>query len=213
MKRKPSEVPNITIERLILYRRCLMKISRSGVFHVSSAVLGRITNIKPANIRKDLSYVGEYGKPGYGYEIDKLLVVIEKIIGINKLQRVIVVGVGNIGEALLSYQDWPARGFEIAGAFDKDKRKMGRVINGIEVRGNSEVPSFVKKEGIEIAILATPTEIAQLKVNELAQDGMRGFYVFSPIVINVPVGCYVENIDMISPLEFLVYRLKNKISK
>ncbi|MCK5398516.1 redox-sensing transcriptional repressor Rex, partial [bacterium] len=132
---------------------------------------------------------------------------------INKLQRVIVVGVGNIGEALLSYQDWPARGFEIAGAFDKDKRKMGRVINGIEVRGNSEVPSFVKKEGIEIAILSTPTEITQLKVNELAQDGMRGFYVFSPIVINVPVGCYVENIDMISPLEFLVYRLKNKISK
>ena len=207
------KIPLISVERLIVYRRCLLKLKLAAITKISSNSLGKLTNITAVNIRKDLSYIGEAGKPGFGYKVDKLIKQIEKFLGMEQKHKVILVGVGNVGAALLNYQNWSIRGFEIIGAFDKDKRKVNRIINGVMILDDDELPAFVKKHLVNIAVLSVPAGETQKKVNELAQYGVKGFYVISPIIVRVPKDCFVEYLDMISPLEFLMFRIKKNILK
>ena len=211
--RGKKRIPLISVERLIIYRRCLLKLKQAAIAKISSNSLGKLTNITAVNIRKDLSYIGETGKPGFGYQVKELIVHIEKFMGMDHIHKVVLIGMGNIGASLLNYQNWQIRGFEIVGAFDKDKRKVNRVINGVKIQNCRRLQNFLKKHSISIAILAIPAGETQKKVNELAEFGVKGFYIISPIIVNVPKDCFVEYLDMISPLEFLMFRIKKNILK
>ncbi|HVU26309.1 MAG TPA: redox-sensing transcriptional repressor Rex [Verrucomicrobiae bacterium] len=199
------EIPRKTIYRLSIYSRCLARLKENGIGTVSSDALAKAAGVKPTQLRKDLAYFGTFGTRGLGYDVTELSQKISEELGTSRLQPVILVGVGHLGLALVSYRGFEKEGFEIVAAFDADpRRKRDKEIKQ-PIYGMDELPSFVQKQTIKMAILTVPAAAAQEVANHLIDAGITGILNFSPIVLSVPEEVMVNNVNLAIELENLSY--------
>ncbi|HET7626496.1 MAG TPA: redox-sensing transcriptional repressor Rex [Verrucomicrobiae bacterium] len=208
--KKPNrpEIPRKTIYRLSVYLRCLARLKDNDIRTVSSEALAKVAGVKPTQLRKDLAYFGQFGTRGLGYDVAALSKMISDELGTTSLQPVILVGVGNLGLALLSYRGFEKEGFEIIAAFDAEpnrrRDKMTQPIHKME-----ELPDFVQRHGVKMAILTVPAAAAQEVTNQLILAGIVGILNFSPIVLSVPEEVMVNNVNLAIELENLSYFIQD----
>lgn len=199
------EIPRKAIYRLSLYLRCLQRLSSNGIRTVSSEALARAASVKSTQLRKDLTYFGQFGTRGLGYDVGQLAQMITDLLGTNRLQPVILVGVGNLGLALLSYRGFEPEGFEIVAAFDLDAvRRRDKMILQ-PVQSMDELQGFISEHRIKMAILSVPGTAAQAVTNLLVQAGITGILNFAPLVLQVPEEVMVNNVNLAIELENLSY--------
>jgi redox-sensing transcriptional repressor len=199
------EIPRKTIYRLSIYLRCLARLHENGISTVSSEALAKAAGVKPTQLRKDLAYFGTFGTRGLGYDVTDLFKKISEELGTSRLQPVILVGVGHLGLALVSYRGFEKEGFEIVAAFDAEpRRKRDKEIKQ-PIYGMGELPEFVKNQNVRMAILTVPAAAAQEVANQLIQSGVTGILNFSPIVLSVPEEVMVNNVNLAIELENLSY--------
>jgi len=177
---------------------------------ISSSELSKLTGVNHYQIRKDLAYFGEFGKRGVGYPIQNLINTLKGILGSSKRWEIIMVGVGNLGEALLRYRGYQKRSFNIIGAFDKDSSKVGKRINNIEVYNIQYMKSFIMKKNIRIGIITVPAQAAQKVAEIMVSGGITAILNFAPIVLKCPDFVKVNTIDISIELDRLVYYLSIK---
>lgn len=199
------EIPRKTIYRLSIYLRCLARLRENGIGTVSSEALARAAGVKPTQLRKDLAYFGTFGTRGLGYEVAELSQKISEELGTSRLQPVILVGVGHLGLALLSYRGFEKEGFEIVAAFDADPRRKRDKETKQPIHGMTELQPVVRKQNIKMAILTVPAAVAQEVANQLVGAGVTGILNFSPIVLSVPEEVMVNNVNLAIELENLSY--------
>ncbi|MCC6190276.1 MAG: redox-sensing transcriptional repressor Rex [Anaerolineales bacterium] len=200
-----AAIPDIVISRLPVYLRALTRMLGDGQEVTSSKDLGEHLGISSAQIRKDLSHFGEFGKQGTGYQIRFLVDQLRRILKVEKEWDVALVGAGAIGHALAHYNGFRDRGFRISMIFDKDPSKIGTLINGFEVQNVSRLSDVIPQRGITLAMLAVPAEAAQAVANELIKAGVRGILSYAPINISVPEGIHVQQIDPVVHLQRITY--------
>jgi len=208
-KLKISEIPEPTIMRLTVYARCLTDLVKQNVQVVSSEKLANEAGVNAAQVRKDLSYLGSFGRRGVGYETNHLLNKISICLGLTKERSIVIVGVGKLGSALLGYQGFLEKGFKMVAAFDTDKRRIGSSIGGIEVIDLERVDEIIKKKNVEIGIIAVPAEAAQKVVDRLVVAGIKSILNFAPVVIKVPESILLRRVDLSSELEILSHYLNS----
>jgi redox-sensing transcriptional repressor len=205
---KETKIPAPTIERLALYSRPLEKLEDEGALVVSSEKLAALCGVNPAQIRKDLAYFGEFGVRGVGYDVKDLLQHIKKILSTDREWKLCILGVGNLGNALLENENFRKRGYHFVAAFDSDPAKAGtRLRGGLTILPLKDVKEVVSRLDIEIGVIATPPEEAQRAADILMQAGVKAVLNFSPIQIRSPECCTVENVDFSVNLENLAYHL------
>lgn len=203
------DIPRKTVYRLSLYLRCLARLRENSIGTVSSEALAKAAGVKPTQLRKDLAYFGTFGTRGLGYDVADLSRRISEELGTSSLQPVILVGVGNLGLALLSYRGFAKEGFEIVAAFDAEpKRKRDKEIKQ-SIFAMDELPRFVAERGVKMAILTVPAAVAQSVANALVQAGVAGILNFAPIVLEVPEEVMVNNVNLAIELENLSYFIQN----
>lgn len=209
MKKDLPEIPRKTIYRLSVYLRCLARLKDNNIQTVSSEALAKVAGVKPTQLRKDLAYFGQFGTRGLGYDVAELSKMISDELGTTSLQPVVLVGVGNLGLALLSYRGFEKEGFEIIAAFDAEpKRRRDKQIKQ-PILAMDELKDFVHKHGVKMAILTVPAVAAQEVVNQLVQAGVVGILNFSPIVVSVPEEIMVNNVNVAIELENLSYFIQD----
>ena len=208
MKAPHPEIPRKTIYRLSIYLRCLARLRDNRIRTVSSEALAKVAGVKPTQLRKDLAYFGQFGTRGLGYDVEELSKSIAMELGTSSLQPVVLVGVGNLGLALLSYRGFEREGFEIAAAFDlePERRREKKVTQPLLAMG--ELGAFVRKHRVKMAILTVPAAAAQEVANHLVEAGITGILNFSPIVLSVPEEVMVNNVNVAIELENLSYFIK-----
>ena len=209
--KKPTrpEIPRKAIYRLSVYLRCLGRLKTNGIRTVSSEALARAAGVKSTQLRKDLTYFGQFGTRGLGYDVEQLSQMISDLLGTNSLQPVILVGVGNLGLALLSYRGFEKEGFEIVAAFDLDAtRKRDKDLKQA-ILPMEKLPEFVRGREIKMAVLTVPAAAAQEVTNLLVQNGITGILNFAPIVVHVPEEVMVNNVNLAIELENLSYFIQN----
>lgn len=199
--------PDVVVRRLPLYARSLRYLLRDGVHSVSSQELGERINVTAAQIRKDLSYFGEFGKQGIGYDVERLLDQIERILGIDRAWAVALIGVGQLGEALLRYEGFREQGMHVAAVFDADPHKVGKTVGGITISHSDEISKILPQRNIQMAILAIPADRAQQVANVLVKANVRAILSYAPTVIQVPDGVWVRYIDPIAILHSMTFYL------
>lgn len=208
-KSNRPEIPRKTIYRLSVYLRCLARLRENDIQTVSSETLAKVAGVKPTQLRKDLAYFGTFGTRGLGYEVAELYRMIADEFGTSRLQPVILVGVGNLGLALLSYRGFEREGFEIVAGFDiEPERKRDKKIKQ-PVFGMDGLPEFVRKRRVKMALLSVPAAEAQEVVNRLVQSGITGILNFAPIVLHVPEDVMVNNVNLAIELENLSYFIQD----
>jgi redox-sensing transcriptional repressor len=201
-------VPNIVVGRLPLYLRTLQLMSQEGRMVTSSQELGERLGISAAQIRKDLSQFGEFGKQGTGYSINYLTDQLRHILHVNKVWDVAVVGIGDVGHALARYQGFSNRGFRIVLLFDNDNQKIGTKVGDFTIHNISDLVSMVREVGVQIAMLSVPVEYAQQVTNLLIEAGVKSILNYAPINISVPASVHVQYIDPVLHLQRMTYYLE-----
>jgi redox-sensing transcriptional repressor len=204
------KISDSTIRRLSLYLRFLEQANTQGRATISSGELARLGGTTSAQVRKDLSFFGSFGKRGLGYAVPELARRIRDILGLERGYRVVLVGAGRMGGALAQYQGFKQRGFHIIAIYDQDARKIGSRWNGLVVRDVRHLDADLKKEPVDIAIVATPAESAQQVVDRLVKNGVKAILNFAPIPLNVPTDVEVKTVNMALELETLSYSLANR---
>ena len=204
---KDSIVPEVVILRLPLYIRALSQMSEEGQTVISSKTLGNRLQITPAQIRKDLSYFGRFGKQGRGYKVDSLIEELTNILGLNKQWNSCIVGVGRLGKAIINYPGFVPEGFKIISAFDNDPSLIGKTVNEIQILPMDEIKSAVKQNDIKIAILAVPSTVAQNVITELLNTNIKAILNYAPIAPKVPETLVLRNIDPVLSLQSMTYYL------
>lgn len=207
---RPETPPDVVIRRLPLYARSLRYLLNEGITSVSSQELGDRINVTAAQIRKDLSYFGEFGKQGIGYDVEKLLNHIEKILGLTHEWPVALIGIGHLGEAIARYEGFRSQGIRIAALFDADEQKVGMEVDGMPVRSVGEIVPVVRQLEIKLAIIAVPAAHAQEVADLAIAGGVRAVLSYAPVVIQVPEGVWVRYIDPVSVLHSMTYYLANE---
>ncbi len=202
-----KKISDSTISRLSTYYRTLTNLIERGIETVSSDEIAEINNITSAQVRKDLSFFGSFGKRGLGYNTKDLREEIAKILGLKKTWNIALVGVGNIGRALIDYDEFRKQGFIFKALFDKDPKKIGMEIKKLKIYDIEDSCYVTKEKKIEIAIIAVPAKNAQAVVDSLVQCGIRAFLNFAPITIKVPQNVMVKKENMSIELEALSYYL------
>ncbi len=205
----PDEIiPDIVIGRLPIYLRALMRLSQEGREVTSSHELGRILGISSAQIRKDLSHFGGFGKQGTGYQITYLEDKLRQVLQVNREWEIALVGAGDLGQAIANYRGFADRGFHIACVFDNNPQKIGKQSGNFVIQPMSELKETIMARGIQIAMVAVPAEHAQEVANQLIEAGVRAILNYAPISINVPEGVHVQYIDPVAHLQRMTYYLK-----
>ena len=199
------EIPRKTIYRLSLYQRCLSKLMENEIDTVSSSALAKAAGVKPAQLRKDLTYFGQFGTRGLGYDVQELREAVREALGRTHLQPVVLVGVGNLGSALLRYQGFLKEGFEVVAAFDAVPDAVLKRSISVPVHDVAGMRNFIRDHDVRLAILSVPAENAQEAANELVDAGVTGILNFSPSVLLVPETVTVNNVDLALELENLSY--------
>lgn len=201
------KIPESTVGRLSLYLRVLSELEQEGVRTASSEALARRGGTTAAQVRKDLSFFGTFGKRGLGYTVVELRDRLRTILGLQRRWRVAVVGAGRIGGALLGYPDLPRQGFDIRAVFDRDPAKIGGSWNGLVVREDAAMEKWLQQEPVDIAILAVPAGAAQEMASRVVRAGVRAILNFAPVKLVLPPEVAIKNVDMAVELEGLSYAL------
>jgi redox-sensing transcriptional repressor len=199
------KVPEKTIRRLSLYYRYLHFLSQQGTVSISSRSLADLLETKPSQIRKDLSYFGGFGKTGKGYNVPELKNQIAKILGLEQGRKVAIVGMGNLGMALVAYKGFEVLGFQVVAVFDKNTRKIGKKYRGRVCQDMAGFAQTAKREKIEMAVLTVPAEAAQEVAQTVVSAGVRAVLNFAPVHLNVPKNVRVSNVDLASELKSLSF--------
>ncbi|MCM8825633.1 MAG: redox-sensing transcriptional repressor Rex, partial [Candidatus Omnitrophica bacterium] len=205
MRKKIESISQETIRRIALYLRSIRKLSRQNLTIISSSQISNHLSVTPDQFRKDLSYFGSLGKPGVGYKVEPLVKHLEKILGVDSERRIILVGVGKLGSALLAYPGFLSFNFRFVAAFDNDAEKIGKVIQGIKIQDISKMRKKILHFDVDLAILAVPAESAQSVAEKLVECGIRGILNFAPVNLNLPQDVYVLDVDMGTELMVLSY--------
>jgi redox-sensing transcriptional repressor len=205
LKKTNPVIPRKTIYRLSIYLRCLARLRENGIGTVSSEALARAAGVKPTQLRKDLAYFGTFGTRGLGYDVADLSKKIADELGTSRLQPVVLVGVGHLGLALLSYRGFGKEGFEIVAGFDADPRRQRDKEVRQPILGMDKLPDFVRQTGARMAILTVPAAAAQEVANQLVTAGITGILNFAPIPLSVPEEVMVNNVNLAIELENLSY--------
>ena len=208
---KYEHIPRATIQRLATYLQVLEAMDKDGVQVISSEPLSRACDVNASQVRKDLAYFGEFGVRGVGYYVSYLLEVIKACLNANREWRAALVGVGNMGRALLNYQEFRRHGFTIVGAFDCDPFKIGEKLYGLEVYCTKTLMEKVPELGIEIGIITVPAEYAQGVCDLLIENGILAIWNFAPKHLNVPDGILVQNENMAASLALLCKHLNERM--
>lgn len=206
---KSEHIPAPAVRRLSLYLRQLEAFAAADRQTVSSRDLGDALGLSDAQIRKDLAYFGHFGQPGVGYRVRELIQRVRRILGTDKKSNVLLVGVGNLGRALLSYRGFTKQGFELVAAFDKDRAIVGKTINpgSIRVRPMSEMPKLIRAESVRLGILAVPAPAAQNVADRMVKAGVRCILNFAPTTLQLRPEIAVSSVDLAVHLEQLSFRL------
>ena len=202
-----EKIPEIIIGRLPVYLRALQRMADNGIKTTSSQELGEHVGISAAQIRKDISQFGEFGKQGTGYSIAYLLDKLKEILKVNRRWEVALVGAGDMGHALARYQGFVNRGFQIVMIFDNDKEKVGQKVDGFTIEDSDKLVERVKSAGIKIAMLTVPAPAAQGVADKLVQAGVKAILNYAPISLNVPRNVKVQYIDPATHLQRMTYYL------
>jgi len=208
-----ERISTATISRLSQYYRTLERLIERKIQTVSSDEIAEIDSVTSAQVRKDLSFFGSFGRRGLGYDTTDLKNNIGTILGLDKIWNVALIGVGNIGRALVDYGEFKKQGFIIKLLFDSDPEKIGKKINELLILPFSDIQTYLKAENIQIAIVAVPARVAQNVVNTLVESDIRAILNFAPISLKVPSGIMIKNENMAIELEALSFYLKNKLKK
>ena len=202
-----GEVPEVVIARLPQYVRILTHLLDAGIEVTNSQQLGTQLQVTPAQIRKDLSYFGRFGKQGRGYRVRHLLMELKQILGLDTEWNVAVVGVGRLGNAILNYPGFNPDGFHLVAAFDNNPNNVGQEVGGVRVQSMSAMADTVAARDINIAIVAVPSAHTQTVIDQLVQCGVRAILNYAPINAQVPAGVRVRNIDPVLALQSMTYYL------
>jgi len=197
------------VGRVSLYLRQLETFQRQGKTTVSSSQLGAALSIHNAQVRKDLAFFGQFGYPGIGYRIEELIAALRRILGIDRDLPLALIGLGNLGRALLRYRGFRNRGFYIAALFDNDPQKIGRTHDGLVVESIEMMPKIVAARNLSHAILSVPAEVAQYVADQTVASGILGILNFAPVTLNVPPSVSVVAVDLSVQLEHLAYKVQN----
>jgi redox-sensing transcriptional repressor len=205
----PKNIPDIVIGRLPIYLRALQRMSQDeGRQVTSSQELGERLGISAAQIRKDLSQFGEFGKQGTGYNIEFLADKITEILNIKKVWDVAVIGAGDVGRALADYKGFHLRGFQVKLIFDNDPAKIGQKIGDFTVLDIAEMKETIKKAGIKVAMIAVPAQYGKEVAKQLVEAGIQAILNYAPVNLNVPQGVWVQHIDPAVHLQRMTYYLE-----
>lgn len=205
-----KKISESAVRRLSLYLRLLQEADAAGAETISSGELAERGGTTSAQVRKDLSLFGSFGKRGLGYSVQELLSRIRSILGLQSSWRVALVGAGKLGSALFTYRDFEARGFNIRAVFDSDARKVGARWGELSIRADEEIDAVVRAEEIDMAIVAVPADAAQQVVDRLVKAGVRGILNFAPARLRVPRGVSLKNVDVTLELEGLSFALNSR---
>lgn len=205
-----KRIAESTVRRLSLYLSFLEEIEGSGQSTISSDELARLGGTTSAQVRKDLSFFGSFGKRGLGYSVNELTVSIRDILGLGKKWRVCIIGAGKIGTALARYEAFATRGFYVKAIYDSDPAKVGMPVDSLSVRDIGRIEQDTAKEGFDIAVLAIPPEYAQTVTDRLTRAGIKAILNFAPIQLVVPADVTVRTVNMALELEGLSFALTNR---
>lgn len=202
-----NNIPDIIIGRLPIYLRALQHMADSGLQTTSSQELGEQVGISAAQIRKDISQFGEFGKQGTGYRIPFLMDKLREIMKINRIWDVAVVGAGDVGHAIARYQGFINRGFRVVMVFDSDPQKIGQSIGEFVVQDSADMMEKIREEGIQVAMLTVPATAAQQVTDELVKAGVKAILNYAPISLSVPENVRIQHIDPATHLQRMTYYL------
>lgn len=208
-----KEISPAVIKRLPRYYRYLGELLEKEVVRISSKELSERMKVTASQIRQDLNNFGGFGQQGYGYNVQYLYNEIGKILGLNHTNKVVVIGAGNLGQALANYQDFDKRGFKIVGLFDVNPRLVGISVRGVDIHDIDELEEFIKKQDVKIAALTVPKQHARQMALELIDYGIEAFWNFAPVDLNLPEEIIVENVHLAESLMTLSYRIHSKWEK
>lgn len=202
-----NKIPDIIIGRLPVYLRALQQLSEKGILTTSSQELGEIIGISAAQIRKDISQFGEFGKQGTGYSVPFLIERLRDILKVHRVWEVVLVGMGDMGHALARYNGFTNRGFHINMVFDNDSGKVGQKVGDYEILDMATMAEKVKQNKIKIAMLTVPAAAAQEAADQLVKAGIKAILNYAPISLNVPSGVRVQYIDPVTHLQRMTFYL------
>jgi redox-sensing transcriptional repressor len=208
----PIEIPDVVIDRLPVYARALAALERQGREVVSSQELGAQLGVTPAQIRKDLSYFGRFGKQGRGYNVKRLLEELHQILGLDRQWTMVLVGVGQLGRAILQYGGFAPQGFRIIHAFDADQGVVGEAVDGLTVEPIDSLPGALSGIHVDIGIVATPAASAQKVIDALVGAGVKAILNYAPIAAQVPPHVHIKDIDPVLSLQSMTFYLKNEVT-
>ncbi|MEY3661654.1 MAG: Redox-sensing transcriptional repressor rex [Actinomycetota bacterium] len=207
-------IPDATVSRLPMYHRSLLSLTARGVLLVSSEELAEASGVSSAKLRKDLSFLGSYGTRGVGYDVEFLLYQIARALGLTQVWPVVIVGIGNLGNALAGYPGFASRGFSVVGLFDTDPNRVGETVTvagkEIIVTDISKLPQVVLSSGASIGVIATPEIAAQEVCDLMVRNGITSILNFAPVLIEVPAGVDVRRVDLATELQILAFHEQRK---
>jgi redox-sensing transcriptional repressor len=208
---KPEKISDVTTSRLSIYLRCLNEVAAAGGKTISSKALAERFHLNSAQIRKDLGYFGEFGVRGLGYSVDALSEHLTKILGLDKEHRVCIVGAGRLGTALADYYGFKKANFSVAALFDSDRRKIGKKIGNVDVVDMKNFAAKVKRDNIELAVIAVPASSAQAALDEVVKAGIRAVMNFAPVALRTAKDIKLKTVDLTTSLESLSYFLAQPV--
>ena len=198
-------IPEATLSRLPIYLRILGELSDEGITQLSSDQMAALAGVNAAKVRKDLSYLGTYGTRGVGYDVAFLTYQIQRELGLTHEWPIVVVGAGNLGQALSGYGGFTSRGYPVVAMFDSDLSKVDTVVGGVRVRAIDDLPAVVQSMNVSIGVLATPGAAAQEAADLMVRAGITSILNFAPVVIATPRAVRVRKVDLASELQILSY--------
>lgn len=207
---RDRSIPEATVGRLPVYLRALVDLAEAGAGTVSSDELADAAGVNSAKVRKDLSHLGSYGTRGVGYDVAYLIHQIRRELGLTQHWAIVIVGIGNLGQALANYGGFAERGFRVAALVDADRARIGERVGDLEIAHVDDLPRLVEGFDIAIGVIATPAAAAQEVADRLTQAGVRSILNFAPAMITVPPGVSVRKVDLAVELQILAYYEQRK---
>ncbi|MDF9406917.1 redox-sensing transcriptional repressor Rex [Pelotomaculum isophthalicicum JI] len=207
---KTLKVPEATITRLSVYSRFLEYLDQRGIVTVSSGEIAQGVGVSPAQVRKDLAYFGEFGTRGVGYNVKDLMRYVLKVLGLDELWPLVLVGAGNLGFALCTYKGFNDRGFSIVGVFDNNPDKIGKKIADLEVYHLDRMAEIIALHNVKVGIITVPSHAAQEVTDLMVKNGLQAILNYAPVVLNAPENIEIRNVDMSTRLEILTFNLSKK---
>lgn len=208
-----STVPKVVVSRISLYLRELQRLEASGQQTISSGQLGTLLGFSDAQVRKDLGFFGQFGYPGVGYRCDELIRAMRDILGTNHAWNVAMVGVGNLGQALLGYRGFGRQNFAIAAAFDADPMKVGKTFQGLRIQSLDELADTIRDKGIRLGMIVVPADRAQEAADRLVAAGIEGIVNFAPVTLALPPHVQNVGVDLAIELEQLSFAVTSQLAR